>query len=527
MYRDIGFVIGRNNEDMWANNIGWFTNATNFPFRVLDKVGAYGVAGFGFLGGLIGLGNNSSAYNSGSWLADWIAGASDNALAQWGKDKADDVDNVWRPVYNEAGDANKGFFRRALTDAEFWTGDVADGVSFLLSAYGTGGLGRGLNLGGRLAKGVNSVRGLQYADDAAATAMSDIGLTGMADDAILSGGAAVANNAPVVSQALGRGAGATVLDKVLKGINNNPFKEGVNMGVGTILNTAGEAMFEATELKNNLADKLLSQKNADGSPKYSAEQIKNITAKAAKNSFLFNMLVLAPSNLWEMKMFFGKGGLRSGRNVGSKRISYGEGLLSDAEIVKRTFGRKMLDFSGKLAKGMGVEGGWEENIQLAIQRVNENPDNIDEGFLSNVGKVLNQYARQSIEAVKGNDPEASMNIGIGGIIGGGMSIVGGRREMSQLKKDVTDYNTLMSAFRNNMSDFYEKDENGNIKYENGNPVYNEKNIMSYLSAMSSVLNTDELADSLKYKNMNLLYSIVSNENLSRLVHAYAKVGMIS
>ena len=97
--------------------------------------------------------------------------------------------------------------------------------------------------------------------------------------------------------------------------------------------------------------------------------------------------------------------------------------------------------------------------------------------------------------------------------------------MSQLKKDVTDYNTLMSAFRNNMSDFYEKDENGNIKYENGNPVYNEKNIMSYLSAMSSVLNTDELADSLKYKNMNLLYSIVSNENLSRLVHAYAKVGM--
>lgn len=246
-YKDIGFLIGRDNEDMWAKNRTWWDETFNTVIRLLDKSGAYAVQGIGFLGGLVGMGNKHNNYHSGSNFADWIAGASDNGLATWAKDVGEDVDNVYRPIYNEASDRDSGFFSRMFTDLDFWKGDVADGAAFLLSAYATGNIFNGLNLGGAAVRGINSMRGLQFADEAAA--LSAEGLTGMSEAAMLSRGAtATTQAAPIIPGVLSREAGAIVTD-MTSTLANSPLAKGINMGVNTLMLTASESLTEASSLK--------------------------------------------------------------------------------------------------------------------------------------------------------------------------------------------------------------------------------------------------------------------------------------
>jgi len=524
-YQDLGFLIGRDNEDLWAKNRTWWDETFNTVIRLLDKTGAYAVQGIGFLGGLVGLGNKNNNYHSGSNFADWIAGASDNGLASWGRDAAEDVDNIYRPIYNEASDRDAGFFSRMFTDLDFWKGDVVDGAAFLLSAYATGNIFNGLNLGGAAVRGINALRGLQFADEAAA--LSAEGLSGMSEAAMLSRGAtATVEAAPVIPGVLSREAGAVVTD-MAKTIGNSPLAKGMNMGINTLMLTASESLTEAAALKNELADKLLKEVNFDGTAKYTPEQVRDITARAGRNSFLMNMLVLGPSNLWEVKMLFGKGSLLSTRNASNKYVRHEAGLLSDAEIVKRTFGQQGFDYLKAAGKGVLIEGFWEENIQLAIERSNQDPATIDEGFYNNIGRALNKYINQTGSALSGDDRDASMSIGIGGIIGGGMSVRGRYSELRNLKRDVTNYNAAVSSFRNTSKNFYEVNPDGTLAVDdNGNPKINTNNVISFMSAMNKTLSMTELADNLKVKNMNLLHDIVDNDNIARLVKAYADNGMV-
>ncbi|MEK6884522.1 MAG: hypothetical protein AABY22_33125, partial [Nanoarchaeota archaeon] len=54
---------------------------------------------------------------------------------------------------------------------------------------------------------------------------------------------------------------------------------------------------------------------------------------------------------------------------------------------------------------------------------------------------------------------------------------------------------------------------------------NPTNVLSYISSLNKTLNVSELADNLKEKHLDILHSIVDNENVSRLVKAYADNGM--
>lgn len=524
-YKDIGFLIGRDNEDLWAKNRSWWDETFNTVVRLVDKAGAYTVQGFGFLGGLVGIGNKSSRYHSGSNFADWIAGASDNGLAAWARDVGEDVDNLYRPVYNEASDRDAGFFRRMFTDLEFWKGDVVDGAAFLTSAYLSGNVFNSLNLGGAAIRGVNSWRGLQFADEAAA--LSAEGLTGASEAATLSRGATFAESgAPLTPNALSREAG-DIVRGVVRERGNFANAKMINMGVTTLINTASESLFEASNLKNELVDQLMQEKNADGTAKYTPEQVRDLSAKAARNSFLLNMLVLAPSNLWEVKTFFGGANVMSGRNAGNKLVRHETGLLGDAELAKRTFGQKGWDYLKNTGTGILAEGLWEENIQLAIERMNQDPAQLDEGFFTNVGRAVNQYFKQTASALAGDDKEAAMNIGIGGLIGGGMGVRTRFSELGQLKRDIANYNGAVSTFRNTAKNFYELRDDGGVKFDNnGNPVINQANVLSFIASMNKTLSMDQVAESLKAKNMGVLHSIVDNENIARLVKAYADNGMV-
>lgn len=523
-YKDLGFLIGRDNEDLFAKHESIFGEAFNATVRLLDKTGAYALQGFGFLGGLVGIGNKHNNYHSGSGFANWIAGASDNALALWGKGWADNVDNIYRPIYNEAADRNKGFFKRMISDAEFWTGDVVDGAAFLGSAYLTSGLGKILDLGTKAVRATASLRGLNFADEA--TALSTEGLAGMSESTSLSGGAtAIEGGAQAVPNAFSPTAGQ-VISQVSKEAGNFANARKINMYVSALINTGSEAMFEASNLKDETVDKLLAAKNPDGSAKYTPEQAKNISARGARNSFLLNMLVLMPSNLWETRIFYGKANSSAVRNAESSLIRRGTGLLDKAEIAKRTFGQKGLSYLKNLGEGIVAEGLWEENIQLAIERMNQDQENIDSGFFTNIGKVLNQYGKQTSAAFSGNDSEAAMNIGLGGLIGGGMGFVSHVRDVKAIKRDVTNFNSFINHFRATAKDLYEKDGDGNVKLDsNGLPVINTKNVLSYISSMDKTLKVSELADNLKDKHMDILHSIVDNENIAKLIKGYADHGL--
>lgn len=525
-YQDLGFLIGRDNENLFAKNRGWWDESFNTAIRLLDKAGGYTVQGFGFLGGLVGLGNKHYNYD-GNGFSNWIAGAADNALSQWGGEFAEDVDNIYRPIYQDAEDREKGFFKRMLTDSEFWKGEVTDGVAFLMSAYASSNLGKILDVGGKVVRGNAAIRGLNFADNAAA--FSDEGLSGLSEATNLSRGgatAAVETGAPLVPNTLSSNAG-NVYSQFLNEAGNFANARKINMGVSTLINTASESLFEANSIKNELAERLSSERNADGTFKYTPEQVKNMSANAAKNSFLMNMVVLPISNLWETKLFYGKANPLSGRNAGNNLVKRELGLLSNAEIAKRTFGQKGLDYLKKIGEGIATEGLWEENIQLAIERINKSPENIEDGFFQNIGRAINQYASQTGNAIMGDDPEAAMNIGVGGLIGAGGGVINRTRDVKAIKNDVANFNSTINAFRTNATDLYEKNPDGSMRMdESGNPVVNATNVLSYISSLNKTLNMTELADNLKEKNMSTLHSIVDNENIARLVKAYADHGMV-
>lgn len=521
-YQELGFLIGRDNESLFAKNRSWWDESFNTAVRLLDKTGAYAVQGFGFLGGLVGIGNKNENY-SGNGFANWIAGASDNALSVWAREVADETDNIYRPIYQEAEDKEKGFFRRMVTDSEFWKGDAVDGVAFLGGAYLTGNLGQILNVGGKAVRGIAAARGLNFAERAAA--LSDEGLSGLSQATNLSKGATAVEGAPVVANTFSPNAG-TVYSRFLNEAGNFANARKINMGVSTLINTASESLFEASSIKNDIAERLSSEKNADGTFKYTPDQVKNIAANAAKNSFLMNMMVLPLSNLWEAKMFYGKVNPLSARNADNSLIKRGAGLLSNSEVAKRTFGQRAFDYLKNTTEGVLKEGLWEENIQLAIERINKDPENIDEGFFTNIGRVLNQYAVQTGSALIGNDTEASTSIGLGGLIGGGMSVGGRFRDIKAVKRDVANYNNAINSFKTSAKDLYEKNDDGSLRLnDQGEPIVNATNVLSYISSMNKTLHMSELADNLKEKNMDVLHSIVDNENISRLVKAYADNGL--
>lgn len=524
-YRDYGFLIGRDNEDLFAKHRSWWDESFNTVFRLLDKAGGYTVQGFGFLGGLVGVGNKHGNYSNNSGFSNWIAGAADNSLATWARDVNANVDDLYRPIYNEASDRNKGFFKRMFTDSEFWKGDAVNMGAFLVSAYATGNLGQILNVGGKAVEGAASLRGLNFANTA--EALSEEGISGASEATNLSKGATITpDGAAVVPNAFSRNAG-NLYSRVLKESGNFNNAAKLNLGVSSLLETSSFSMMNAADIKDEVSAKLASMKNPDGSPKYTADEIRSKSANAAKNTFGLTMLTMFPSTLWNMRVFFGKAALTSARNASTDLIRRESGLLSDAEIAKRTFGQKGVDYLKTAGTGVLVDGLWQNNVQVAIARLNQTDENIDDGFFTNVGKALNQYAKQTSQAISGNDPEASMAIGLGGLTG---AIMGTKRRMDQIKsvkRDVAQYNAEINAFRTTARDLYEKNPDGTVKLnDDGNPIVNATNVLSYISSLNKTLNMSELAESLKAKHMDVLHSIVDNENVARLVKAYADAGMV-
>lgn len=466
-----GFVYGIDNDDFYGEMEGGLTTLAKGVGRlglgVVSKTGE----GVGYVGGL-GLGLVGGVLNPSEWDSDIISNASDNAFSNLFSQLDEKSRNEWLPTYQEANDRNKGFWSRAFSDGDFWMTDAVDGAAFLISAWIPGLALSKVGLGARLARGLSGLRvGTQSAE------------------AAIEGAASAANYTKNAATAFNR------LDKF------NAWA----------LATTSEAMFEAKEVKDRVMESLTYDETgrirlkADGTP-YTQEEKARIAGAAAQNSFLFNAALLAGSNAFELKWLgqaFGKTPGIPGAVTGATRFGEAMGVRTATSGIERFLNSKKGAFVSGVAQGVGMEGYVEENAQLAIQRINEQYGVSGRmADLSNTSEVFAQYFKQTKDALMGNDPEASVSIGIGGILGGLGAGIGNvrqfRRDTAATQSAVEMYNTAQENWLKFGNIYKTKivestDEQGNpiqvesIVYDDNNqPVLNQERIGAIASAYRAV-----------------------------------------
>jgi len=466
-----GYVYGIDNDDFYGEMEGGLTTLAKGVGRlglgVISKTGE----GVGYIGGL-GVGLVGGVLNPSEWDSDIISNASDNAFSNLFSQLDEKSRNEWLPTYQEANDRNKGFWSRAFSDGDFWMTDAVDGAAFLISAWIPGLALSKVGLGARLARGLSGLRvGTQSAE------------------AAIEGAASAANYTKNAATAFNR------LDKF------NAWA----------LATTSEAMFEAKEVKDRVMESLTYDETGrirlkpDGTP-YTQEEKARIAGASAQNSFLFNAALLAGSNAFELKWLgqaFGKTPGIPGAVTGATRFGEAMGVRTATSGIERFLNSKKGAFVSGVAQGVGMEGYVEENAQLAIQRINEQYGVSGRmADLSNTSEVFAQYFKQTKDALMGNDPEASVSIGIGGILGGLGAGIGNvrqfRRDTAATQSAVEMYNAAQENWLKFGNIYKTKivestDEQGNpiqverIVYDDNNqPVLNQERIGAIASAYRAV-----------------------------------------
>jgi hypothetical protein len=469
-----GYLPGIDNEDFRAQQQSWFSKAASgaakLPAYTLTKLGS----GVGFTLGLV---------NPENWFAKdgVISAAADNGISNFFNSVEEKVRDEWLPTFQEAADVEKGFFARATTDLNFWTEDVVDGAAFMASAFIPGMALSKLNLGLKLSKGI-----------------SGLGIGAGAAESIIPGGGRVMNYLT----------------------NANKFKSGFDTVTTWALATGGEAMFEAKGVKDNVMASLDGKLNPLTGEIYTDDERKAIAGGAAQNTFLMNAALLGFTNAFELK-YLRKvlGQSEAGVN---KIIQKAPGQSFEAVGPTTRLG-KLMDsnlarFGKGAAGGVVAEGLIEENTQLAIQRMNESYGMAGKiASISDYMELFPRVGRQTMDAFRGNDQEASMSIGLGGLLGGGMAAVGdvnqARRERLNTDGTVKLINAASESWLK-FGDIYQKedkvikDASGNVIRTDkvtvfdaqGEPVLDNQKLAAAIAGFGRNLDTVKEAENLKDPN---------------------------
>jgi hypothetical protein len=420
-------------------NVG--TGLTRFVGSVALKLGQ----SVGYLGSMIGNGVQEIFDSRDN---NFMADVADNSLSRWFEGLEENMKNSnLLSVYKPRGWEDKGFFAKLGTGA-FWTDEVADGAAFMgemvASMYLMGGLGRVGGLGRLGATEINLTK-----------AMSKLGAVG---------------------NITGKG-----LDSALKLATGAKDLSGVGRWAFA---TTSEAAFEASGLYKDRKSRLMSERDA-GRNSFTDAEIEKIAGDSAAASFKANMLILSASNAFENRFIFGPLFKKMGLNSPNPRggaISVSKSTENLNELAKAStdfnyktwLGKKLnwkssnsrLRFYGSRAlSATAMEGFWEENAQLAAERLASAGELTPTAFFSKISE-------QTLAALRGEDPEASTSIGLGAVIGGGATaavakIRGGNRlfqgERKQRIQDTITAVGIYEQFRKsflNYQDIYVRDGTG-------------------------------------------------------------------
>lgn len=416
-----------------------FSNVATGLTRFVGSVGLKLGQTIGYLGAMIGNGVEEIFDSKDN---NFMADVADNSLSRWFEGLEEDMKTSnLLSVFKPRDWDDRGFFNK-LGHGAFWTDEVADGAAFMgemvASMYLLGGLGRIGALGKFGATEINLTKSLSK--------LGNLGKnTGRALDGAL---------------------------KLSTGANNLS-------GVGRwAFATTSESAFEAAQLFKERKERLKADRE-NGLNEYSDLEIETIAGDSAAATFKANMLILSASNAFENRFIFGplfkKLGLDTGpTNSKASLIDINKSVDSLDDIAKasrrtynyKTYLGKKLDWKNSNSRGRfygsralsatAAEGFWEENAQLAAERL-ASANNLS------LTSFLAKMKSQTIAALKGEDPEASTSIGLGAGIGSGATTViskirGGNRLFQGERRQIESH-TLQTI------EIYEQFRKGFLNYQ--------------------------------------------------------------
>lgn len=372
--------------------------------RFTTGVGLKLVQTLGQTAGLLWNGVQEIIEASGGPQNNAMADVADNGLARWAMHAEEYLKNTnTLTVFKPSDWEDKGFFEK-LRSGAFWSDEIADGAAFMgemvLSTYLLGGLGK---LGG----------------------LSKLGATS-------------------INTASKLGKGGKALDWGIKALTGANDISGI--GRWAFL-TASESAMESAEGYKNHKEKLQIERSL-GKNNYTDDQIVKLAGDVASSQFKDNMLILGLSSSFENRFIFEPLFGKAGRAVAGKSWRSRIGISSSTKSVddlaraemkkynyKTLLGKlsdwknpnSRLNFYGKrFGKATLAEGYWEENAQLATERLSVNEAYNTGDFLERkyelARKTLGQAASTlpkwtGVPGSEVTDKVADTAIGLGSVIG--------------------------------------------------------------------------------------------------------------
>lgn len=377
-------------------------------------------------------------------------------------------------------DVQEGDLLNKMGSGQWWASTGADGVGFLLSMFLPGQAAKLLGVGSEVAK-VGELLG---------------------------------NAAPRLGKSMTKAGLLKQLAGESKFVFTDKFANGANGAFSAVLNSSLESAAEAANTFDNVKTKFIKEG-------YSEEDATSLAGNRAAAVFKANLPLLLVSNLideaWIWKSF-GTGQKSAANNILSKIVG-ADGKI-DIEAVKalqkKGFKEGAIDSVIGFGEGILKEGFLEEGTQTLLQQQIEEKGSAGTG-LENLGRVASEYLDELL-----TNPEMQESIALGGLLGGGMSLIGtvsntknynrqlfGSEEYSPkgiLQRMFTNARKatpgLIKTFTENyisltksMADVYERNEDGTIKTnEEGKPIVNEEQYAKLLDDKKTLLEANQKYD---------------------------------
>lgn len=367
--------------------------------RVVSKVGREILKTAGAVVGTAwGLAGNASDLVTGNDNTDLLKDAFDNSFIRAVDENFEKFNNAALPVYVSDAVTNGGFFDK-VTSGEFWATEGADGAGYLISAFAPGAALKALGASNKLFGGLTKLTSMRYGKslDVSRRALAQAGIT------------------------------VDKIDSFVIPAANTFFEAGAESKGVTDSMEARYSEFEETYPQRQL-DKLKEVDARRQSGEISideanqlSDEISNTTArmdfddqksKAARNTFLTNLLILAGPNYIQSKILYGKNGATNLLNN-----------VSRPNAIKQAGRRLGESFLTEGSEEVGQTSTEGRNAERGLR------GELSDTFIEDVNPLT--FGRDFIKSL--GTTEGQVAGFLGGVLGAPISIVQGHRQDSKDK----------------------------------------------------------------------------------------------